>query len=135
MDTFGEMRQFHIEDMRSLALTYMLTGERKYGEAARRFIVDASHWDPEEISSILDPYRDEVGLKLVRAGVEVFDWIYDILSEEDRSLVSRTIASSAVSAGAACTAISKTRRATSWSPSGLPHRAASAVDMPARTTL
>ena len=36
VDTFGEMRQFHIEDMRSLALTYMLTGERKYGEAARK---------------------------------------------------------------------------------------------------
>ena len=91
VDSFAKLRQFHIEDMRSLALSYVLTGERKYGEAARRFIVDAARWDPEGISSILAPYGDEIGLKLTRAAAEVFDWIHDVLSEEDRELVSTTL--------------------------------------------
>ena len=84
---FGTMRKYHDSGMRTLALFYLLTGEKRYGEAARRFIVDAAQWDVEGISSILAPYGDEVGLGLLRAGAEVYDWIYDIFTEDERELV------------------------------------------------
>ncbi len=88
---FGEMRRYHDQGMRSLALMYLLTGERKYGEEARKLIVDAAGWDPEGISSILAPYGDEVGLGLLRVGAEVYDWIYDLLSDAERDLVARMV--------------------------------------------
>ena len=88
---FGTMRKYHDSGMRSLALFYLLTGEKRYGEAARRFIVDAAQWDVEGISSILAPYGDEVGLGLLRAGAEVYDWIYDIFTEDERELVARML--------------------------------------------
>ena len=88
---FSAMRKFHDGGMRSLALFYLLTGEKRYGEAARRFIVDAAQWDVEGISSILAPYGDEVGLGLLRAGAEVYDWIYDILSKNERKLVAHML--------------------------------------------
>ena len=45
----------------------------------------------EGISSILAPYGDEVGLGLLRAGAEVYDWIYDIFTEDERELVARML--------------------------------------------
>ncbi len=84
---FSTMRKFHDGGMRSLALFYLLSGKKRYGEAARRFIVDAARWDPEGISSLLAPYGDEVGLGLLRAGAEVYDWIFDLLSEDERERV------------------------------------------------
>ena len=91
VECFGTMRKYHDGGMRSLALFYLLTGEKRYGEAARRFIVDAAQWDVEGISSILAPYGDEVGLGLLRAGAEVYDWIYDIFTEDERELVARML--------------------------------------------
>ena len=88
---FGVMRKYHDQGMRCLALMYLLTGEVKYGEAARQLIVDAAGWDPEGISSILAPYGDEVGLGLLRAGAEVYDWIYDLLSDHERNLVATMV--------------------------------------------
>ena len=91
VECFGTMRKYHDGGMRSLALFYLLTGEKRYGEAARRFIVDAAQWDVEGISSILAPYGDEVGLGLLRAGAEVYDWIYDIFTKDERELVARML--------------------------------------------
>ena len=88
---FSTMRKFHDGAMRTLALFYLLTGEKRYGEAARRFIVDAAQWDVEGISSILAPYGDEVGLGLLRAGAEVYDWIYDIFTKDERELVAHML--------------------------------------------
>lgn len=86
-DCFRDMRRYHDTGMRSLALMYVLTGEKKYGEAARKLIVAAAGWDPEGISSVLSPYGDEVGLGLGRVGAEVFDWIYDLFTDAEREKV------------------------------------------------
>jgi hypothetical protein len=85
--TFHATRKVHDQGMRALALTYLLTGEKQFGEHARELIVDAAKWDPEGISSILAPYGDEVGLGLLRVGAEVYDWIYDLFSDDERALV------------------------------------------------
>lgn len=85
--SFHDTRAVHDQAMRALALTYLLTGERRYGEHARLLLLDAASWDPEGISSVLAPYGDEVGLGLLKVGAEVYDWLYDLLSEGERAQV------------------------------------------------
>lgn len=84
---FQFTRKVHDRGMRSTALMYLLTGDRKYGDHARALIVDAAGWDPEGISSILAPYGDEVGLGLLRVGAEVYDWLHDLFTDDERRKV------------------------------------------------
>ena len=84
---FQATRKVHDQGMRALALMYVLTGDRAYGERAKALIVDAAGWNPDAISSILAPYGDEVGLGLLRVGAEVYDWLYDLFTDQERSLV------------------------------------------------
>ncbi len=91
VDSFRAMRRYHTRGMPSCALMYLLTGEREYGEVARAILVDAARWDPEGISSIMAPYGDEIGLGLVNAGAHTYDWIYDLLSDDERELVRKML--------------------------------------------
>lgn len=88
---FQATRKVHDQGMRSMALMYLLTGEKKYGEHAKTLILDAVEWDVEGISSIMAPYGDEVGLGLLRAGAEVYDWLYDLFTEEERQKVATMV--------------------------------------------
>ncbi len=87
MESFGRLRRYHTDGMVNLALMYLLSGERKYGEHARALLLGAAEWDPEGISSILSPYGDEVGLGLVKSAAQVYDWIHDLLGEAERRKV------------------------------------------------
>jgi hypothetical protein len=86
-DCFHDARLVHDRAMRAMALVYLLTGDRGYGEHAKALILDAAGWDPEGISSILAPYGDEVGLGLLRVGAEVYDWLYDLFTDKEREQV------------------------------------------------
>lgn len=88
---FQATRAVHDRAMRAMALMYLLTGDRRYGDHAKTLIVDAAGWDVDGISSIMAPYGDEVGLGLLRAGAEVYDWIYDLFDEDERSKVARMV--------------------------------------------
>ena len=88
---FQTTRKVHDQGMRSMALMYLLTGEQKYGNHAKALILDATNWDVEGISSIMAPYGDEVGLGLLRAGAEVYDWLYDLFTEEERTQVATMV--------------------------------------------
>jgi hypothetical protein len=82
---FGRMRRYHDEGMVNLALMYLLSGQRKYGEKAKALLLGAAEWDPEGISSIMSPYGDEIGLGLVKSAAQTYDWIYDLLNESERA--------------------------------------------------
>jgi hypothetical protein len=88
---FQATRKVHDQGMRAMALMYLLTGDRTYGNHARALIVDAASWDPEGISSLLAPHGDEVGLGLLRAGAEVYDWLYDLFNDEERAKVAKMV--------------------------------------------
>ena len=88
---FAATRKVHDTAMRAMALMYLLTGEKKYGDHAKMLIVDAAGWDPEGISSIMAPYGDEVGLGLLRVGAEVYDWLFDLFSEDERARVATMV--------------------------------------------
>ena len=86
--TYGRLRAYHDNGMVPLALMYLLTGERQYGEKAKAILLGAADWDPEGISSVMAPHGDEVGLGLARSAAQTYDWIYDLLSPAEREKVS-----------------------------------------------
>ena len=90
-ETFALLRGYHQNGMDPLALMYLLTGEKKYGLKAREILLGATEWDPDGISSIMAPYGDEVGLSLVRSAAHTYDWIYDLLSPEERNAVRKML--------------------------------------------
>ncbi len=83
--SFAELRGYHLGAMQHTALMYAMTGEKKYGEAAKALLLDAAEWDPEGISSVMAPYGDEVGLGLVKSEALTYDWIYDLLDADQRA--------------------------------------------------
>lgn len=84
MASFQQMRRYHQGAMQHLALMYVLSGERRYGQAAKALLLGAAEWDPEGISSVMAPYGDEVGLGLAKSEALTYDWIYDLLDADDR---------------------------------------------------
>jgi hypothetical protein len=88
---FQATRKVHDQGMRTTALMYLLTGEQKYGQHAKKLILDAAEWDVEGISSIMAPFGDEVGLGLLRTGAEVYDWLYDLFSDSERAKVATMV--------------------------------------------
>lgn len=89
--SYHTMRRYHNSGMVHLALMYLLTGEAKYGEPAAALLVDAARWDPEGISSVMAPYGDEVGLGLAKSGALAYDWLYELLTPDQRALVEKML--------------------------------------------
>lgn len=87
--SFQEMRRYHTGAMLHTSLAYLMTGKEAYGETAKTILLGASEWNPAGISAILAPYGDEVGLGLVKSEALTYDWIYDLLSDEERAKVEK----------------------------------------------
>jgi len=85
MASFIDMRRYHLGAMQHTALMYLMTGEKRYGEAAKALLLGAAEWDPDGISSVMAPHGDEVGLGLVKSEALTYDWIYDLLTDAERS--------------------------------------------------
>ncbi|GIX07027.1 MAG: hypothetical protein KatS3mg115_1430 [Candidatus Poribacteria bacterium] len=90
-EAFREFRRYIDGGMEPLAMAFLLTGERRFGEVAARILVHVAQWDPEGISSILAPYGDEIGLSLCKCGARAYDWLYELLSESERETVRRMV--------------------------------------------
>lgn len=73
--------------LQSLSLAWLMTREEKYAVAAKRILLEVATWDPRGISSVQHSGFDEVGQSLARCTHRVYDWLYDILTEEERALV------------------------------------------------
>jgi len=68
--------------MDRFATAYLLTGEEKYGLEAKRRLMHVVSWDPEGSTALYN--HDEPGTQIVRICPRTYDYIYDLLSEEDR---------------------------------------------------
>jgi Domain of unknown function (DUF4962)/Heparinase II/III-like protein len=68
--------------MVACAQVYLLTGEERFGQEARRRLMHLMTWDPNGSTSLF--HHDEPGTELVRLCPRTYDWVYPLLSEEDR---------------------------------------------------
>lgn len=82
-EIFIAMRPY-TEGMHQCALAYVLTGERRFAEEARRRLMHFMTWDVDGTSSVIWP--SELGMDIAERAPRTFDWIYDILTEEERRL-------------------------------------------------
>ncbi len=69
-----------------LALVYVLTGEKKYGEAAKAHLLNTLDWGIDGVAS-LETGFDEIGLRIAHTAPQAYDWCYDLFTSEERRAV------------------------------------------------
>jgi len=72
-----------------LGFGYLITGDRRYGDRLREWLVRLSRWDPEGTSSY--GYNDEVGMPVLFVLAHGYDSGYDLLSDGERELVRESL--------------------------------------------
>jgi hypothetical protein len=73
----------------TIALVYLLTGEPKYGAAARRWVLHLAAWDPDGPTNF--GLNCEAAKPMLHRLPRVYDWAYDALTEDDRRLVRKVM--------------------------------------------
>jgi hypothetical protein len=66
----------------TLAFCYLLSGDSRYGEGARKWLLHIASWDPAGTTSM--DINDEAGMPILYLTSRAYDWAYDALSEADR---------------------------------------------------
>ena len=84
---FRDFRKVIDGGMWPLALAYLFSGEKRYGEHALAILLEIAKWDPEAVSSIMAPYGDEIGLSYVKTEAHCYDWLYDLMDDTQRDTV------------------------------------------------
>ncbi len=74
-----------MDDMERCAMAYLLTGERKYGEEAKRRLQHFFSWDPKG-STCLWSY-DEPPMWMMMRGTRAYDWTHDLFSDAERAKI------------------------------------------------
>ena len=84
--SYHEFTRVYNRGMVPLALMYLLSREEKYGQAAKKHLLQVLDWELDGVAS-LDQNFDEIGLRIARTAAQGYDWLYDILSKDERSAV------------------------------------------------
>jgi len=66
----------------TLALCYRLSGEPRYGEGAKKWLLHIASWDAAGTTSL--KINDECGMPILYVTSRAYDWAYDALSPSDR---------------------------------------------------
>ena len=77
------------QEAETIAFVYLVTGEKKYGEAARRWILHLASWNPDGPTNFR--LNCEAAKPLLYRLPRAYDWAYDALSEADREAVRRSM--------------------------------------------
>ncbi len=73
----------------TLAFVYLLTGEKKYGEAARKWILHLASWNPDGPTNFR--LNCEAGKPMLYRLPRAYDWAWDALTEADREQVRKVM--------------------------------------------
>jgi len=73
------------ESVVSLAMAWRLTGDRKYGEACRTYMLDVCAWPDWNPNHYLDVADMLMGLSVG------YDWAYDALSDDERAIIRKAM--------------------------------------------
>jgi len=88
--SYHEFTRIYNRGMVPMALMYQLSGEAKYGLAAKKHLLNVLDWELDGIAS-LDEGFDEVGLRIARTAAQGYDWLYHILKEDERIAVRKML--------------------------------------------
>ncbi len=71
--------------MERCALAYLVTGEEKLGQEAKRRLQHFFSWDPEGPTSFFA--YDEPPMWMMMRGTRAYDWTYDLFTSEERAAI------------------------------------------------
>lgn len=74
-----------MDAMERCALAYLLSGEVKYGNEAKRRILHFFNWNPEGSTAYQN--NDEPAMWVMMRGTRAYDWTYDLFAPEEREKV------------------------------------------------
>jgi hypothetical protein len=77
------------QEAETLAFVYLITGEDKYGQAARQWILHLAAWDPDGPTNF--HLNCEAAKPLIYRLPRAYDWAYGALTPADRALVQRAM--------------------------------------------
>ncbi len=74
-----------MDKMETCGLAYVLSGERKFGDEAKRRILHFFAWDPNGSTSLT--HNDEPAMWVMQRGTRAYDWAYGLFSPEERAKI------------------------------------------------
>ncbi|MEI7728530.1 MAG: DUF4962 domain-containing protein [Verrucomicrobiota bacterium] len=69
----------------TIAFVYLITQEPKYGEAARKWLLQLAAWDPDGPTNF--KLNCEAGKAMLYRPMRAYDWAYDALTPADRQVI------------------------------------------------
>jgi hypothetical protein len=69
----------------TLAFVYLITQERLYGEAARKWVLQLASWDPDGPTNF--KLNCEAGKPMLYRPARAYDWAWDMFTPEDREKI------------------------------------------------
>jgi len=79
--------RYYMNMMEKFGTLYLLTGDERYGEEAKRRIIHFFSWDPLGPTSYYA--NNEAAMWMLYKGVTSYDWTYDLFSAEEREKVEK----------------------------------------------
>jgi hypothetical protein len=73
------------EEAETIAFVHLLTGDKAYGEAARRWVLHLASWDPQGNTNFT--LNCEAGKPMLFRPARAYDWAWDMFTPEDRAKV------------------------------------------------
>jgi len=86
--SFRTMRPFTLA-MENCATAYILTGDERFGQEARRRLTHYMTWDPDGPTSVSN--NDEAAMDIAMRCPRTYDQIWDLLSDEERTICQRVL--------------------------------------------
>ncbi len=80
-----EQTQKACQEAETVALAFLLTGERRYAEAARRYVMHLASWDPDGPTNFA--LNCEAAKPMIYRLPRAYDWGYEALTGEEREKV------------------------------------------------
>ncbi len=69
----------------TLAFAWLVTGEARYAESARKWLMRFSQWDPEGTTSL--QVNDEQAMHIMFSAARAYTWLYDQLTPVERERI------------------------------------------------
>ncbi|MBM3748581.1 MAG: DUF4962 domain-containing protein, partial [Acidobacteria bacterium] len=74
-----------LQEAEILSFVWLLTGERKYGERARRFTLALAAWDPDGPTNFR--LNCEAAKPMLHRLARAYDWAWEVFTEEERARI------------------------------------------------
>lgn len=79
-----------VDHAANLAFAYLLTGEARYGEKAKEWIMAVVSWPPDGTTSYR--YNDECGMPILSCIPRAYTWVHHLMTEEEKEKIAAVMA-------------------------------------------